>query len=228
MGPSRRGLVLIGAGVLSGCAVRAAPGPAGAARAAATRSALPAPEVTGTVALESALAQRHSVRAFSPDPLTREEIAQLMWAAQGVTHGPGYRTAPSGGALYPLELYAVTRTSTLHYLPDGHQVQEWRTVQGWQRLVDLTPSAEAVSSAPTVFVVAAAVRRTAAKYGGQSRRYVDLEAGHCAQNLLLQAVSLGLGAVTIGAFNSDRLARFLALPSWQEPIYLIPVGRPAG
>jgi SagB-type dehydrogenase family enzyme len=84
-----------------------------------------------------------------------------------------------------------------------------------------------VAGASAAFVVAAAIRRTAVKYGGQSRSYVDLEAGHATQNLLLQAVALGLGAVTIGAFNEGRLARHLALPVQERALYLVPVGRPA-
>jgi SagB-type dehydrogenase family enzyme len=183
--------------------------------------------LAGSTSLEQALAQRRSVRAFSTEPLTREQLAQLLWAAQGVTHGPGYRTAPSAGALYPLELYAATRDVTLRYVPQGHRAQEWQPVRGWQVLVDATPSQDAVSQAAAVFVIAGVVRRTAVKYGGRSRQYVDLEAGHCAQNLLLQAVSQGLGAVTIGAYNAGRLVEYFAMPAGEEPLYMIPAGHPA-
>jgi SagB-type dehydrogenase family enzyme len=234
---SRRGVVRLSAGlalglstgmssvVLGGCAARTA----GEVRNRSTArvAALPPPRLDGATSLEQALSQRRSVRAFATEPLTRDQIAQLMWAAQGITHGAGYRTAPSGGALYPLELYAATRGTSLHYVPQGHRVQEWDPTQDWQALVDATPSKEAVSQAAVVFVIAGVVRRTAVKYGGRSRQYVDLEAGHCAQNLLLQAVSQGLGAVTIGAYNEDRLARYFAMAAGETPLYMIPAGHPA-
>ncbi len=234
---SRRGMAKLSAGVglglstgaplalLAGCAGRTAAGVQ--ARAAAVRRSLPTPTIDGTVSLEDVLARRRSVRSFTGEPLTREQIGQLLWAGQGITHGPGYRTTPSAGALYPLELYAATRSSSLHYLPEGHRVEEWTPIQGWQGLVDATPSREPVAEAGVVFVIAGVIRRTAVKYGGRSREYLDLEAGHCAQNLLLQVVSLGLGAVTIGAYNEDRLARYFAMPSGHSPLYLIPVGVPA-
>ena len=77
------------------------------------------------------------------------------------------------------------------------------------------------------FIVAAVYSRTEQKYGERAERYVKLEAGHAAQNLLLQAVSLGLGAVPIGAFHNDEVQEVLDLPSGHEPLYLIPVGHPA-
>jgi SagB-type dehydrogenase family enzyme len=228
---SRRSLALLpaglAAGLVTGCVARDVAASNVAARRTARTSRLPQPSTGGGTSLADALLRRRSVRAFTPDPLTRDELGQLMWAAQGVTHDINRRTAPSGGALYPLELYAATPDAVLHYLPDGHRVEEWRPAQGWQALVDATPSKDAVAGAPVVFVVAGAIRRTAAKYGGQSRSYVDLEVGHATQNLLLQAVALGLGAVTIGAFNEGRLARFLALPVQERALYLVPVGRPA-
>ena len=230
MNLSRRAMALLTVGLSTGavtaCTARTAPGPGGAARAAATRTDLPPPVLSGGVSLEQALARRRSVRSFDPEPLTLQQLGQLMWAAQGVTSGLGYRTAPSGGALYPLELYAATRDATLHYLPAGHRVERWEPVLGWADLVDATPSTEPVTQAPAVFVIGGVVRRTAIKYGGRSREYVDLEAGHCAQNLLLQAVSLGLGAVPIGAYNAGRVARYLALPTGESVLYLIPVGHP--
>jgi SagB-type dehydrogenase family enzyme len=231
MNLSRRALAGLTLGLptvaVAGCSTRVAPGPAGAARAAAVRTSLPPPTRDGDTSLEAVLTRRRSVRTFRPDPLTPEQLGQLMWAAQGETSSAGFRTAPSAGALYPLELYAATRTAVLHYLPTGHRVEQWEPTDDWQALVDSTPSKDPVAQAGAVFMVAAAVRRTAVKYGGRSREYVDLEAGHCAQNLLLQAVSLGLGAVTIGAYNADRLARYYALSTGQSVHYLIPVGRPA-
>jgi SagB-type dehydrogenase family enzyme len=187
--------------------------------------ALPAPRLESDVSLEEALAQRRSVRAYSGEPLTLEEIGQLLWAAQGITHERGYRTAPSAGALYPLELYAATDDGLYHYEARGHQA-ELRRIEGWRApLCQAALSQDAVCQAPAVFVVTAVYERTAAKYGQRAERYVRLEAGHAAQNLLLQAVSLDLGAVPIGAFYDDQVRAALSLPADHEPLYLIPVGR---
>jgi SagB-type dehydrogenase family enzyme len=188
-------------------------------------TALPEPRLSSDVSLEEALNRRRSVRAFGDEPLTIEHIGQLFWAAQGLTHQQGYRTAPSAGALYPLELYAATDAGLYHYQPDGHRAS-FRHVDGWRvALCQAALSQEAVCQAPAVFVVAAVHERTARKYGERAERYVRLEAGHVAQNLLLQAVALDLGAVPIGAFHDDQVQAALGLPADHEPLYLIPVGR---
>jgi len=187
--------------------------------------ALPAPRREGSLSLEEALSARRSARSYGSDPLTLSDIGQLFWAAQGVTHRQGYRTAPSAGALYPLEVYAATDNGLYHYLPDGHKA-ELQVVPGWRAaLCDAALGQQAVCAAPAVFIVAAVYERTAAKYGERAERYVRLEAGHAAQNLLLQAVALELGAVPIGAFYDDQVQAALSLPVGQEPLYLIPVGR---
>jgi SagB-type dehydrogenase family enzyme len=188
---------------------------------------LPTPQLKGTLTLEETLARRRSVREFKGEPLTLAELGQLLWAAQGVTNQYGFRTAPSAGALYPLEVYAVTHEGVYHYEPQGH----WLTVH---LAGDLRPALyeaalrqDPVLNAPVVFVITAVYGRTAAKYGAErSPRYVHLEAGHAAQNVLLQAVALNLGAVPIGAFYDERVREVLKLPSDQQPLYLIPVGRP--
>jgi len=186
---------------------------------------LPAPRLESDVSLEEALARRRSVRAYSGEPLTIDEIGQLLWAAQGITHESGYRTAPSAGALYPLELYAATDDGLYHYEVRGHQA-ELRRIEGWRAsLCQAALSQDAGCQAPAVFVVTAVYERTAAKYGQRAERYVRLEAGHAAQNLLLQAVALDLGAVPIGAFYDDQVQAALNLPADHEPLYLIPVGQ---
>lgn len=185
---------------------------------------LPAPKTRGSMSLEEALAKRRSVREYAGRTLTWEEISQLLWAAQGVTSEQGFRTAPSAGALYPLEMYVVLPQGVYHYTPATHTVT--RTVAGDQRrpLGDAAVRQEAVYQAPAVFVIAAVYQRTAIKYGERAERYVKLEAGHAAQNVLLQATALGLGAVPIGAFYDEQVQSVLGLPQEHEPLYLIPVG----
>ncbi|MFB0535938.1 MAG: SagB/ThcOx family dehydrogenase [Anaerolineae bacterium] len=188
--------------------------------------ALPAPRVKGEMSLEETLAARRSVREFTEEELTLEEISQLLWAVQGMTAAWGGRTAPSAGALYPLEVYAATADGLYRYLPQGHKaiVESRADLRGELWRAGL--SQDAIREAPAVFVMTAVYARTEKKYGGRAERYVKLEAGHAAQNLLLQAVALGLGGVPIGAFYDDQVQSALSLPSDYEPLYLIPIGHP--
>lgn len=190
------------------------------------RRRLPPPRTASPVSLEAALEQRRSVRSFLSDPLDRGELGQLLWAAQGVTEPADQRTAPSAGALHPLEIYAITSTEVLYYDPVTHSVSTHRRGDFRHAVQAAAFWQESVGEAPVVLVIAAVHARTAARYGERAARYVLLEAGHAAQNVLLEAVALGLGAVPIGAFSDERLAAVLELPPQERPIYLIPVGHP--
>jgi SagB-type dehydrogenase family enzyme len=193
--------------------------------AQASRS-LPSPRLSGPASLEEVLAERRSVREFLADPLSDEELGQLLWAAQGVTDAEGRRTAPSAGALYPLELYAVTSAGVYHYDPATHSIATHRTGDHRRGLQTAALGQGSVGEAPVTFVIAAVYERTAVKYGDRAERYVHLEAGHAAQNVLLEAVALGLGAVPIGAFSDERVEALLELPPEERALYLIPVGHP--
>lgn len=190
--------------------------------------ALPRPSVKGRMSLEETLARRRSVREFASKALTLEELAQLLWATQGITEpARGLRTAPSAGVLYPLELYVATPDGFYFYQPGPHRLSR-RTDRDLRReLWQVALRQDAVREAPAVFVIAAVYERTARGYGqARSPRYVHLEAGHAAQNLLLQAVALGLGAVPMGAFDDAGVQKVLSLGHAQQPLYLIPVGHP--
>jgi SagB-type dehydrogenase family enzyme len=188
--------------------------------------ALPEPRLKAEVSLEETLARRRSVRSFTEEELTLEEISQLLWAAQGLTAAWGGRTAPSAGALYPLEVYVATANGFYHYVPQGHKViiesQDDQRLKIWE----VALKQDAIREAAAVFVITAVYERTAKKYGERAERYVKLEAGHACQNILLQTVALHLGSVPIGAFYDDQVQAFLSLPPDHEPLYLIPVGHP--
>lgn len=207
---------------------------------------LPAPVTDGGVPLTRALAQRRSVRSFAPTHLELTDVAQLLWAAQGVTQpmaqpagwrwGPwsgGLRTAPSAGALYPLELYLLAAAV------DGLESGFYRYVPGDHALVRVGPADRAdlaaaalgqrdIAQAPAVVIVTGVFGRTMVKYGERAPRYVHIEVGAAAENLLLQAASLGLGSVFIGAFHDDEVQKALGLPGDHAPLGLVPVGHPAG
>jgi SagB-type dehydrogenase family enzyme len=185
---------------------------------------LPAPEKRGTLSLEEALYKRESVRSFSSKALTAKEISQILWAAQGRTRHWGGRTSPSAGALYPLEIYVALREGLFRYLPDQHQMLQLREGNLMTPLSEAALGQGCVREAPAVVVITAVYGRIERKYGSRGERYVKIEAGHAAQNILLQAVSLGLSAVPVGAFYDEKVSRVLSIPDDHKPLYLIPVG----
>ncbi len=194
---------------------------------------LPESSLSGPVSLEEALAQRRSIRGFSDHPVTLAEIGQLLWAAQGITEPRrGLRTAPSAGATYPLEIVVIVGRAeglapgVYRYAPGRHALTPLLQDDQRQSLTRAALNQSALLQAPVTFAVTAVHARTESRYGQRATRYVDMEAGHAAQNLSLQAVALGLGSVVIGAFDDQDVAALLDLPPGEAPLYLIPVGRP--
>lgn len=201
-------------------------GPAAESRTAVM--SLPKPSTSGAVSLEAALAARRSVRAFAPASLSPDQLGQLCWAGQGISDPrSGRRTAPSAGALYPMELYAVTADGVWHYRPAEHVLEAHLAGDLRAPLRAASLGQEAVGEAPLCLVVAAVVGRSEVKYGRRAERYCWMEAGHIAQNVLLQATALGLGGVPVGAFEDRRVAEVLRLPRDCRPMYLLPLGVPA-
>lgn len=184
---------------------------------------LPATAGTGAE-LDETLATRRTVRDLTGPPLTDGEMSALLWSAQGITPA-GNRTAPSAGATYPIELYVLTADGVFHYRPHHNDLDPVSSVDVRRTLYDEAVGQESVRDAPAVFVVTAVFARTAAKYGDRAVRYVHIETGHVAQNLLLQVTALRLGAVPVGSFDDDAVSEILGLPADHEPLYLLPVGR---
>jgi len=185
---------------------------------------LPLPNQDGEMPLEKAIAIRRSRRKFLPQPLTLEQISQLCWAAQGQEHGSRYRTTPSAGATYPLELFIVTIDGLFHYLPAGHTLKKNSDQDLRTELSTAAWGQGFVEAAPVTLVFAAEFSRTTNHYGKRGVRYVYMEAGHAAQNVHLQAESLGLGSVAIGAFDDNSVSEVLTLPENLEPVYMVSVG----
>ncbi len=179
------------------------------------------------MSLSQALATRRTVRELTGPPLTETEISQLLWSAQGITPARN-RTAPSAGATYPTEMHLLTADGVFHYRPHRHDLEVVSEDDVRLRLFSGAVSQDAVRDAPAVFVVTAVFARTAVKYGDRAVRYVHIEAGHVAQNVLLQATALDLGAVPVGAFDDTAVSEIIGLPTDHEPLYLLPVGRPRG
>lgn len=192
---------------------------------------LPEARRSGSSSVEKALQGRRSLRDFGARPLALEELAQLLWAAQGVTQAGSYRTAPSAGALYPLEIYSVVgnvsglEAGVYRYLPIEHRLA--RVLEGDRRsaVASAALSQDWIRRAPAILVIAGVFERTARKYGVRAAQYVHFEAGCAAQNVALQGVALGIGGVVVGAFDDAELAKAAGLAPGERPIVLLPAGR---
>jgi len=193
---------------------------------------LPAPVRDGHLPVEAALAQRRSTREFRDEPLSLALAGQLLWAAQGVSHPEGFRTAPSAGALYPLELVAVVgRVEGLapgiyRYRPQNHSLILLAGGDQRRLVAAAALSQDWMEQAPLIVIISAFYERTTRKYGARGLRYAHLEAGHAAENLCLQAVALRLGSTVVGAFDDSVLQARLPLAADEQPLAVIPVGRP--
>jgi SagB-type dehydrogenase family enzyme len=186
---------------------------------------LPKPRSKGSISLEQAIGNRESVRSFTKQTLSLEQLGQLLWSGQGLRDTIGQRTVPSAGALYPLEFYLVIEEGVYHYVPDGHRLEPH--VEGDMRssLSSAALGQECVAQAPATLLLTAIFSRIETKYGKErSPQYIYLEAGHAAQNILLQATALGLDGVPVGAFYEDQVSEVLQLPRTHYPLYLIPLG----
>lgn len=194
---------------------------------------LPEPDLDRKVPLVKTLSQRRSIRDFSREIVELPEMSQILWACQGISCTEGYRTAPSAGALYPLELFIfVERVSGLEpgiyqYKPGpGIRKHALLTRKHGDFLDDLADAAlgqNCIRECAFCIVICSVTERTSVKYGSRSERYVYLEAGHAAQNACLQTTALNLGAVTVGAFYDDKVKDLLGITA--TPVYFLPVGR---
>ena len=170
------------------------------------------------------------MREFRDRPLVLSELSQLLWAAQGITHRSGYRAAPSAGALYPLDVYVLAGNitgidvGTYKYLPHEHSILNYASGDKRMALRHAALDQPAVSGAAAVLVFCALYERTIGSYGKRGIKYVHMEAGHAAQNVYLQAVSLQLGTVVLGAFDDEQVKEVLTLRE-KQPLYLMPVGK---
>ena len=185
---------------------------------------LPSPS-PGTANLDDVLASRRSIRQLSNEALADSDLSLLLWSMQGLTPA-GNRTAPSAGATYPIELYVLDERGVLHYRTATHTLEVVSVDDVRSAFYREAAGQDAVRDGAAIFVITGVFDRAATKYGERSVRYVHLEVGHVAQNLMLEATALGLGTVPIGSYDDDAVSRLLDLPSDHEPLYVFPVGRP--
>lgn len=185
---------------------------------------LQAPEAD---ALFSAIELRRSIRSFTGEAVSDEDIMRMLWAAQGITAPErGFRASPSAGALYPLETYVATAQGVRRYVPRTHTLESVVDSDVRGRLAVAALGQRFVAEAPVVFVITAVYARSEVRYGDRAARYVHMEVGHVGQNISLMAVHLGLGSVMVGAFIDEDVRRTIGAPAEESALYIIPVGTP--
>lgn len=192
---------------------------------------LPHPVYEGKTSVEKAILQRRSIRSYAPQPLSLKEISQILWAAQGITGEGKLRAAPSAGALYPIVVYAVVEkvdsleSGIYRYNPDKHELVKLKKGDFLKQLADAALGQSCIAECAAAIVIVANYERLRFRYRDRSERYAHIEVGHVSQNVYLQAESLGLGTVNIGAFYDNEVARLVGLESNEHPLCIMPLGK---
>jgi SagB-type dehydrogenase family enzyme len=185
---------------------------------------LPVPNRKGTLSLEETLLKRHSVRNFSAQVLSKEQIGQILWAAQGINRPDRQlRTCPSARAIYPLKTYIIVPDGIYTYIPRDHALEIVRRGDYRQDLAEAAMRQASVAKAPLSIVFCANFGTIVKMYGDRGVLYTYVEAGHAAQCVHLQAVAMELSSVSVGAFIPEQVKEVLLCDN-EEPLYIIPVG----
>ena len=196
---------------------------------------LPEPQITGTMSVEQAIHDRRSVRRYTNEPLTLQDISQLMWAAQGITdQKTKFRTVPSGGHTYPLEVYILIGKGSVnglnegvyHYNPFSNTLER---ILGSDVRSELSQAANGqpwVKEAPVSIIITGNYQKMIDKYKDEklSTRFVDMEAGHAGQNIYLESGARNLVTVALGSFKDDQVHQILRIPGNEKTLYIYPVG----
>jgi SagB-type dehydrogenase family enzyme len=197
---------------------------------------LPKPKATN-VFFDDTVNERRSIRSFSEESLTLSEISNLLHAGQGITDSAsGFRSSPSAGALYPIELYLVPNRvkgascGIYHYEPQEHKLVLIKEGSFSPELDKAAFGQTYVGQAAAVIIFTAIPSRTSQKYGDQgAERYINIEAGHISQNILLEAVALDLGATPVGGFSQDFIDMMMGIDGYKEKsVYMNIIGKKKG
>jgi SagB-type dehydrogenase family enzyme len=194
------------------------------------RFVLPAPNLDGKISVEQSIKSRRSIRSYKQEPIALAQVSQLLWAAQGITSSDGFRSAPSAGATYPLEIYLVVGKVTdltagiYKYLNKDHVIVKTSDGDKRAELSDTALSQEWIKEAPIAIVVCGVYERTSKKYGNNAQKFVHMEVGCVAQNVYLQATALGLGTTFVGAIEDDKITSVLHLDNDEHALCILPVG----
>ena len=198
---------------------------------------LPKPKLESNVSVEEALQKRRSTRSFKNEPLSLSEASQILWAAYGVTKKMsglrgGLKTAPSAGATYPLEIYLVAGNvedlskGIYRYIPKNHTLKKVSTGDKRSELCAAAHGQSMVRNAPALLVYTALYERTTERYGARGKdRYICMDVGHSAQNVYLQAYTLGIGTCAVGSFDDNAVKSVMTISKYEIPLYIMPLGK---
>jgi SagB-type dehydrogenase family enzyme len=207
---------------------------------------LPVPQLDSRISVEKAISLRRSIRDYADVPLSISEISQILWATQGFTQerkepprmwNPKYewqgglRTAPSAGALYPMEIYLLAGNvgglakGVYKFIPKNHSLRRITSLDKRTDLCNAALKQAPIEKAAAVIVLAGVYERTSFKYGERAERYVHIEVGSIAENVYLQGMTLGIGTVIIGAFKDEEVKNTLLLPEDEHPLAIMPLGK---
>lgn len=191
---------------------------------------LPEPNYSG-LTVEEAIGERRSIRSYTNEKITLEELSMLLWAGQGITSDWGARASPSAGALYPMELYVVPNRvegagcGIYHYVPQEHKLVLVREGDFGEEVFDAAHGQTCVRDAAVVIVMTAVRERTAVKYADAADTLIAMEAGHISENILLESVSLGLGSVPVGGFIPAEMDEILGVEEGESSLYAVAIGK---
>ncbi len=199
---------------------------------------LPEPQKDGLTSIEKNLNDRRSRRRFEDKVISLENLSQILWAAYGITKpldnsstSRDLHTAPSAGALYPLEIYVAAgkveglEPGLYKYIPKGHKLNKVIDKDIREEICFAALGQKMLQEAPVSIIYTAVFARTTKKYGERGQeRYVYIDLGHSAQNVYLQAEALGLGTCAVGAFSDAKLTEVLKLPEEETILYVMPIG----
>jgi SagB-type dehydrogenase family enzyme len=187
-----------------------------------------------TINFTEVLNRRKSIRSFSTEPLIKVDLAFLLWAATGIQrteHGYEFRTAPSAGALYPIETYIVATnvedvlSGIYHYNIKNHLLEEIKSGNFGNDLAHAALDQKMCATASVVFIWTGVFGRSKWKYSHRAYRYIYLGAGHIAENLALAATSINCGSCQVGAFFDEEINSIVGIDGAEESsIYLSAVG----
>lgn len=191
------------------------------------------PILDGNMSLEKAIKQRRTVRSFLGRPITSQQFSQVLWAAQGITEDRGFkRSVPSGGALYPADIYAITgencvedlTSGVFHYEHEDHSIKKILEGDRRKNVAVASLGQMWMADAPVLLVITAEYDRICIKYGKRGIRYALIEMGHIGQNVFLQCQALGLEAGIVGAFDDRDVAEAAGTTKNHEPLVIMPIG----
>lgn len=199
--------------------------------ASSSEIALPAPSKDGKISVEKALQERRSIRRYKDTPLSLGIVSQIMWAAYGTNNERGFKTTPSAGAIYPLEFYVAIgkvegiKSGLYKYNSLLHKLILIKSGDLRKDLSEACLGQNCIKSASFIVIFTAAFENIKLRYGNRGVQYTHNEVGHAGQNIYLQAVSLNVGTVAVGAFVEEKVKAVLGLKENQSVLYLMPVGQ---